>query len=248
MADHLAPPASQGVPSVHGTGRAARSVRTSRHSSRQGRRLRHRRRAPRQVRDRSEKFWSAAEASFGFCDVIFGWDIGDVLYDNAQRHRLAHRLPRRARADRPLDLPRHPVGAGHRGVPRRLRQRRRLASPRVPALAPEDASSSAPSAWATAPTFAAEFEFFVFKETPQSLHQKGFRGLDAALAGNVRLLVGARGAEQRVLPRDPRRDGGVRHPDRGPPHRDRARASTRSRSATTKRSRWRTRPRSSRRG
>ena len=30
-----------------------------------------------------EKFWSAVESSFGFCDVIFGWDIADVLYDNA---------------------------------------------------------------------------------------------------------------------------------------------------------------------
>src|ERR1700757_1936105 len=31
-----------------------------------------------------EKFWSAAESGFGFCDVIFGWDVADVLYDNAQ--------------------------------------------------------------------------------------------------------------------------------------------------------------------
>ena len=47
------------------------------------------------------------------------------------------------------------------------------------------------------PTFAAEFEFFLFRETAQSLHQKGFRGLDA-LAGNVRLLVGARGPEREI--------------------------------------------------
>ena len=31
-----------------------------------------------------DKFWSALEGGFGFCDVIFGWDIGDVLYDNAK--------------------------------------------------------------------------------------------------------------------------------------------------------------------
>ena len=31
-----------------------------------------------------DKFWSAAESGTGFCDVIFGWDIGDVLYDNAK--------------------------------------------------------------------------------------------------------------------------------------------------------------------
>src|SRR5258708_21225866 len=31
-----------------------------------------------------EKFWGAAESGFGFCDVIFGWDVADVLYDNAK--------------------------------------------------------------------------------------------------------------------------------------------------------------------
>src|SRR6267143_3146050 len=31
-----------------------------------------------------EKLRSALEHGFGFCDFIFGWDIADVLYDNAQ--------------------------------------------------------------------------------------------------------------------------------------------------------------------
>ena len=29
-----------------------------------------------------EKFFSAAEGGLGFCDVIFGWDSSDALYDN----------------------------------------------------------------------------------------------------------------------------------------------------------------------
>ena len=29
-----------------------------------------------------EKFYSAAESGFGFCDVVFGWDSTDVTYDN----------------------------------------------------------------------------------------------------------------------------------------------------------------------
>src|SRR5271170_6155803 len=29
-----------------------------------------------------DKFLSAAEGGFGFCNVIFGWDSADVCYDN----------------------------------------------------------------------------------------------------------------------------------------------------------------------
>lgn len=31
-----------------------------------------------------EKFLSVAEKGFGFCDVVFGWDAGDIAYDNAK--------------------------------------------------------------------------------------------------------------------------------------------------------------------
>jgi glutamine synthetase len=31
-----------------------------------------------------DKFTSAISSGLGFCDVIFGWDIADVLYDNAK--------------------------------------------------------------------------------------------------------------------------------------------------------------------
>ena len=31
-----------------------------------------------------DKFEGAADGGFGFCDVVFGWDCGDVTYDNAQ--------------------------------------------------------------------------------------------------------------------------------------------------------------------
>ena len=30
----------------------------------------------------SEKFLSVAQSHLGFCDVIFGWDMADVAYDN----------------------------------------------------------------------------------------------------------------------------------------------------------------------
>jgi glutamine synthetase len=31
-----------------------------------------------------DKFFSAAEGGFGFCNVVFGWDSGDVCYDNSE--------------------------------------------------------------------------------------------------------------------------------------------------------------------
>ena len=31
-----------------------------------------------------EKFLSVVESNLGFCDVIFGWDSGDVAYDNGK--------------------------------------------------------------------------------------------------------------------------------------------------------------------
>ncbi|MCC7404541.1 MAG: glutamine synthetase [Bdellovibrionales bacterium] len=30
-----------------------------------------------------DKFFSAVEGGFGFCNVVFGWDMADVVYDNA---------------------------------------------------------------------------------------------------------------------------------------------------------------------
>jgi glutamine synthetase len=32
----------------------------------------------------TEKFISAAQSGIGFCNVIFGWDSGDALYDHTQ--------------------------------------------------------------------------------------------------------------------------------------------------------------------
>src|SRR5205823_4624297 len=31
-----------------------------------------------------DKFYSAAKGGLGFCDVVFGWDLADELYDNSQ--------------------------------------------------------------------------------------------------------------------------------------------------------------------
>ena len=126
-----------------------------------------------------EKFWSVAEPGFGFCDVIFGWDIGDVLYDNAKVTGWHSGYPD-AHAIIDLDtlrfIPAEPGTAAflvdfvekdgssvrpHPACARSLLKR---------VLA--DASKKGYQA-----TFGAEFEFWVFKETPESLQEKDFRKL-----------------------------------------------------------------------
>lgn len=32
----------------------------------------------------ADKFISVTESKLGFCDVTFGWDMGDVVYDNVK--------------------------------------------------------------------------------------------------------------------------------------------------------------------
>jgi glutamine synthetase len=124
-----------------------------------------------------EKFWSVVDKGFGFCDVIFGWDITDVLYDNARVTGWHTGYPD-AHAQIDLDsfrvIPWEPDtaaflvdftradGSPHDACPRSLLKT-------VVARAKAMGFSAA--------MFACEFEFFVFKETSESLHQKGFRAL-----------------------------------------------------------------------
>ncbi|HVZ47002.1 MAG TPA: glutamine synthetase family protein [Ramlibacter sp.] len=53
-----------------------------------------------------DKFMGAADGGFGFCDVVFGWDSGDQPYDNTQVTGWQHGFPdATARID--LDTARH---------------------------------------------------------------------------------------------------------------------------------------------
>lgn len=123
-----------------------------------------------------EKFWSSVEKGFGFCDVIFGWDIADKLYDNVTVTGWDSGYPD---ALAKIDLSTFrvlpyepdtacflvdfytPQGKPHPACPRNLLKR-------ITARA-ESAGYKA--------TFSAELEFWVFKESPESLHDKGFRNL-----------------------------------------------------------------------
>lgn len=129
-----------------------------------------------------EKFWSVVEAGFGFCDVIFGWDIADACYDNTRVTGPDSGYPD-IHASIDLDTFRvHPFEAGtatflldfrgvdgkpHPACPRSLLKR---------AVARAEASGYTSY-------FGAEFEFWVFRETPQSLREKDFRKLEPLTPG-----------------------------------------------------------------
>src|SRR5258708_15238846 len=40
-----------------------------------------------------DKFFSAVESGFGFCDVVFGWDMMDHCYDNTKLTGWQHGFP-----------------------------------------------------------------------------------------------------------------------------------------------------------
>lgn len=124
-----------------------------------------------------EKFWSAMEKGLGFCDVIFGWDVCDQLYDNAKVTGWETGYPdalARIDASTFRVLPDSPDtahfivdfytqgGEPHPACPRNLLK-----------SVIDRATQAGFSA-----KFSAEFEFWVFQETPESLREKDFRGLD----------------------------------------------------------------------
>jgi glutamine synthetase len=129
-----------------------------------------------------DKFWGALQEPIGFCDVIFGWDAADALYDNARLTGWHTGYPDiRARIDPATFrvVPWEPGtaaflmdfvavdGTPHPACPRGLLKR---VIARARSLGYEA-------------SFAAEFEFFIFRETPTSLHAKGFRDLDPLSPG-----------------------------------------------------------------
>ncbi|MBK7842156.1 MAG: glutamine synthetase [Bdellovibrionales bacterium] len=120
-----------------------------------------------------EKFFSAIENGFGFCNVIFGWDVADAVYDNV-RFTGWHTGYPDALVELDLSTYREvpwdnniPFFLGHfldeQQQPLRVCPRQLLRSviKRAAALG-------------FFPRVGLEFEWFNFRETPQSLHDKNF--------------------------------------------------------------------------
>ncbi len=127
-----------------------------------------------------DKFLSALDKGFGFCDVVLGWDSNDQLYDNVTYtgwhtgypDATVQLLPETCR-----ELPSESgnllflgefTGGAAAVCPRNLLGR-------MVAKAQDMGFD---------PRSALEFEFFVFDESPHSVVDKGFRDLQPITPGN----------------------------------------------------------------
>src|SRR3989304_2958430 len=129
-----------------------------------------------------DKFLSILEKGFGFCDVVFGWDSSDKLYDNIDFTGWHTGFPdaiakvdistfRKVPWDNDIpffladfwDNKDNPLSICPRNLLKKIRQ-------------------NALEAGFT-PFFSQEFEWFNFKETPQSLHEKNFNNIKPITPG-----------------------------------------------------------------
>ena len=126
-----------------------------------------------------DKFFSALDGGFGFCDVVLGWDSNDQLYDNVSYtgwHTAYPDAPVRILPESCRDLPNEPGGLFFlcefaekaeeicpRGTLRRVLDR------------------AAGLGFDVKAGF--EYEFFVFEETPHSIREKGYRNLKPITPG-----------------------------------------------------------------
>jgi glutamine synthetase len=132
-----------------------------------------------------DKFLSALESGFGFCDVVLGWDSNDTLYDNPAKdtsrftgwHTAFPDAPVRVIPETARELPFEDntllflgefTGKGEALDPRSVL--RRIVE-RAQSIGLE-------------PFAAFEYEFFVFNETPSTIRAKGFRDLEPFTPGN----------------------------------------------------------------
>ncbi|MFO0678162.1 MAG: glutamine synthetase family protein [Polyangiaceae bacterium] len=129
-----------------------------------------------------EKFWGALDEGFGFCDVIFGWDIADVLYDNAKVTGWHSGYPDTLARIDPSSFRVMPHTPDTAALLVDFVQKDGSAHPACPRSLLKKVVERAKGMGYTA-TFAAEFEFFVFKETPASIREKGYRKLEPLSPG-----------------------------------------------------------------
>jgi glutamine synthetase len=129
-----------------------------------------------------EKFASALGGGFGFCDVIFGWDVADVLYGSASVTGWDRGFPDAAAVIDPSTLRDLPWELGVAAVLADFRDEEGNPHPACPRSLLKKMGDKAASLGFEV-LFACEFEFFFFKETPETLEEKGYRGLEPLTPG-----------------------------------------------------------------
>ncbi|MGZ5651119.1 MAG: hypothetical protein ACXWG8_12385, partial [Usitatibacter sp.] len=118
-----------------------------------------------------DKFFSAVESGFGFCDVVFGWDMMDQCYDNTKLTGWQHGFPD---AIARIDLDTYRTVPWDGGVPFFLGNfvtADGKPHPICPRQVLKRVLKRARKMGFTA-MVGAEFEFFNFAETPQSWADK----------------------------------------------------------------------------
>jgi glutamine synthetase len=123
-----------------------------------------------------DKLKSALSGGFGFCDVIFGWDIADVLYDNAKMTGWHTGYPDAHAVLDTSTLRDIPWEPGTVALLADFRDEQGGAHPACPRSLLRSVLSRAEKMGYSA-KLSCEFEFFLFEETPRSLHDKRFAGL-----------------------------------------------------------------------
>jgi glutamine synthetase len=130
----------------------------------------------------AEKFHSAAEKGLGFCDVIFGWDAGDVVYDNVQFTGWHTGYPDCPAA---VDLSTFRKIPWENDVPfflGEMKDQNGGPSEICPRQLLRKIRSQA-NDQGYAPVFSQEFEWYNFAETPQSANAKKFKDLTPLTPG-----------------------------------------------------------------
>jgi glutamine synthetase len=127
-----------------------------------------------------DKFLSAFDKDLSFCDVILGWDSNDQLYDNTKFtgwHTAYPDAAVRILPETHRDIPFEPQTALFLGE---FAGRAEAVCPRGTLRRVLDRAAN----MGYAVSAAAEFEFFVFEETPASIREKGYRDLKTMTPGN----------------------------------------------------------------
>jgi glutamine synthetase len=129
-----------------------------------------------------KKFTDGLESGYGFCDVVFGWDSGDVCNENIKLTGWHTGYP-----DQPcrIDLSTFRTVPWQDNIPFFLADFSKADGNDLPACPRSllKRISKECEAMGYHPEFAQEFEWFNFRETPQSLQEKSFTNLETLTPG-----------------------------------------------------------------